>query len=249
MSPPSPETRRLLAGPHNTRLGPAIHAFNLPATPEVCVGASATCDEACYAKSFLFRLQLARHRSNHERLGGQRFAAAVATEVRRGLIRVVRIHTSGDFYAAAYVARWAAVARSCPDTSFFAYTRTWRDAAILPGLAELAQTPNVWLWFSEDRDTGRPPAVPRVRRAYLLAAGEAEADVPPDADLVFRVPLPRRPGRPQAYARPAKRANAVLICPKEQGIPRRVAPTCSSCRICFSGPRPGRRPPSPDRPG
>ena len=95
------------------------------------------------------------------------------------------------------------------------------------------------LWFSADRDSGRPPIVPRVRRAYLLADGEAEAGVPADADLVFRVPLPRRPGRPNAYARPAKRANGVLICPKEQGIDRRVEITCSSCRICFT--RRGRR--------
>ncbi len=84
----------------------------------------------------------------------------------------------------------------------------------------------------------RAPAAPRIRRAYLLAAGEAEDGVPADVDLVFRVPLPRRPGRTHAYARPAKRANGVLICPKEQGIARQVEMTCSDCRICFTGRRP-----------
>jgi len=225
---------RLLAGPHNARLGPAIHAFNLPAEPDICVGASPACAAACYAKEYLFRIQRGRHRRNHERSLDDRFPGAVIAEIRRGLIRVVRVHTSGDFYAAAYVRKWAAVARACPDTAFFAYTRSWRDAAVLGELIALARLPNVNLWFSEDRDTGRPPAVPRARRAYLLAIGEAEGDVPADADLVFRVPLPRRPGQPNAYARPAKRANGVLICPKEQVTERRVELTCSSCRICFT---------------
>ena len=117
-------------------------------------------------------------------------------EIRRGMVRVVRVHTSGDFYDAGYVRKWAEVARACPGTAFFAYTRSWRREEVLAELIGLARLPNVFLWFSEDRDTGRPPAVPRVRRAYLLADGEAEDGVPADADLVFRVPLPRRPGRP-----------------------------------------------------
>jgi hypothetical protein len=225
---------RLLAGPHNARLGPAVHAFNLPAAPDVCPGATPTCAAACYAKGFLFRLQRDRHRANLERSRDDRFAAAMAAEIRRGLVRVVRIHTSGDFDDAGYARKWAEVARACPGTAFFAYTRSWRREGLLDELIGLARLPNVFVWFSEDRDTGRSPAAPRVRRAYLLAAGEAEADVPANVDLVFRVPLPRRPGRPTAYARPAKRANGVLVCPKEQGIARRVELTCSSCRICFT---------------
>ena len=47
----------LLAGPYNARLGPEILAFNLPATPEICVGVTDTCAAACYAKSFLFQVQ------------------------------------------------------------------------------------------------------------------------------------------------------------------------------------------------
>jgi hypothetical protein len=95
------------------------------------------------------------------------------------------------------------------------------------------------LWLSEGRDTGRSPAAPRVRRTSLLVANEAETDVPAEVSLVFRVPLPRRAGRPNAYAGPAKRADGALICPKEQGIARLVEMTCSACRICFTdrGPR------------
>lgn len=138
-------------------------------------------------------------------------------------------------YDAAYARKWAEVARACPGTAFFTYTRSWRCPEILPELIALAQLPNVSLWFSSDRDSGRPPIVPHVRQAYLQVVGEADAGILADADLVFRVPLPRRPGSPNAYAYPAKRANGVLICPKEQGIERKVEMTCSSCRICFAG--------------
>jgi hypothetical protein len=234
VSHPPSDPDRLLAGPHNARLGPAIHAFNLPAEPGICIGASPACEDACYAKTFLFQLQHGRHRRNYERSLKADFPGAMIAEIRRGMVRVVRIHTSGDFYDASYVGKWAEVARASPGTALFAYTRGWRREDVLAELIGLARLPNVSLWFSEDRDTGRPPAAPRIRRAYLLAAGEAEDGVSADVDLVFRVPLPRRPGRTNAYARPAKRANGVLICPKEQGIARRVEMTCSACRICFT---------------
>jgi hypothetical protein len=138
------------------------------------------------------------------------------------------------------------VTRACPTTAFFGYTRSWGSEATLAALVEFARLPNVQLWFSEDRGTGRSPAVPGVRRAYLLGAGEPEASVPPDADLVFRVPLPRRPGSPNVYPRPAKRANGVLICPMEQDITRQVAMSCSRCRICFTGRRSLSAPPRID---
>ncbi len=227
----------LLAGPHNARLGPTIHAFNLPSTPDVCVGATPTCSAACYAKSFLFRIQSGRHRRNRERSERDDFVGSMIAEIRRGMVRVVRVHTSGDFYDPEYTRKWARIARACPGTTFFAYTRSWRQMAILPSLIDLGRLPNVSLWFSSDRDSGRPEVVPGVRQAYLMVVGESEAAVRADADLVFRVPMPRRPGRPNAYTGPAKRANGVLICPKEQGIARRVELTCSSCRICFTSPR------------
>jgi hypothetical protein len=237
---------RLLAGTHNARLGPAIHVFNIPPEPAICIGASPRCAADCYAKTFLFRLQDGRHRRNHERSRQDDFARALIAEIGRELVRIVRIHVAGDFYDAAYVAKWARVARACPGTTFFAYTRSWRREAALAALTELSRLPNVWLWFSEDRETGRSPAVPGIRRAYLLGVAEPEGSIPPDADLLFRVPLPRRPGRPNAYPRPAKRIHGVLVCPKEQGIDRTVAMTCSRCRICFTDRRTLSASPWPD---
>src|SRR4051812_14562335 len=178
VSDPPSDPGRLLAGPHNARLGPAIHAFNLPAEPGICIGASPACEATCYAKAFLFQLQHGRHRRNYERSLEASFPGAMIAEIRRGMVRVVRVHTSGDFYDGGYVSKWAEVARASPGTAFFAYTRGWRREDVLAELIGLARLPNVSLWFSEDRDTGRPPAAPRIRRAYLLSAGQAEDDVP-----------------------------------------------------------------------
>lgn len=83
------------------------------------------------------------------------------------------------------------------------------------------------------RDTGRPPSIPRVRRADLLASDDAEGPVPEDADLVFRQVRPRRPGAPRVHVRPAKRIHRVRVGPKEQGIPRKVDMTCSGSQICL----------------
>ena len=155
MSDPPSATGLLLAGPHNARLGPAMHAFNLPAEPDVCVGSTPGCEAACYAEAFLFRLQQGRHRRNLERSRSSQFPGAMISEIRRGLVRVVRVHTSGDFYDDAYARKWAEVARACPGTAFFGDSRGWRRPEILAGLAELARMPNMSLWFNTDRDSGQ----------------------------------------------------------------------------------------------
>jgi hypothetical protein len=100
MNAPRTTADGLLAGPHNARLGPAIRAFNLPARPDVCAGATPARSSACYAKGFLFRLQLARHTLNLQRSAEGHFARDMAAEIRKASIPVVRIHTSGDFYDA-----------------------------------------------------------------------------------------------------------------------------------------------------
>lgn len=38
--------------------------------------------------------------------------------------KVIRIHTSGDFFSEAYMRAWFIVARECPDLHFYAYTKS-----------------------------------------------------------------------------------------------------------------------------
>lgn len=150
------------------------------------------------------------------------FAARRAAEIRRRWAACVRIYVSGDFYSAEYVRKWVAVSKACPGTRFYTYTRSWRRADIAPALAELARCKNVRLWYSCDRDTGIPEAVPRrVRLAWMqVDAGE----LPARADLVFRV------GRLRKVV--AKRVGLALVCPVENGATGHRT-DCGRCRVCI----------------
>jgi Gene product 88 len=211
----------------NAKLGGSIWAFNLPAVV-TCPGRSAACQD-CYAlqghwtrasvkKVLAARLHLAE---------SPEFVTAVVLQIGWERIKRVRIHASGDFYSADYIAAWHAIASSCPTTRFYAYTRSWRVPELAAALAELAALPNVKLFLSADNDTGKPPRMPRTRVAWLQSApGDA---VPRLArrDVVFRTRRARRVA--------AKRIGLALVCPVENGSPAARKPTCGSCRFCWEG--------------
>jgi len=50
------------------------------------------------------------------------FVARLTAEIHRRGVHTLRIHVSGDFYDPDYALKWAAIARRCPRTTFFAYT-------------------------------------------------------------------------------------------------------------------------------
>ena len=233
--------RLLTAAGTNHKLGALIHSFSLPSI-DTCPGATSFCRSLCYAtkghflntnvKTLYARNQIESHRRD--------FAFRMAKEIRHGLIRNVRIHVSGDLYSAAYVRKWSAIIRVCPSVKFFAYTRSWRDPAILPALQVMAALPNMALWYSEDRETGRSPNTPGVRVCFLVHTIEDEALLDSSRhDLVFRDGRHRR-----IDVRPGtlKRIGGVLVCPHEQNQVRRsiaqkntIRPpiSCSDCRICI----------------
>lgn len=206
----------------NGKLGEGVHAWSIPAV-ETCPGRSGLCSRVCYARSGRFRTRTMQSRLA-ENLAAARaddFAARVVAEVRRRGVHVLRIHVSGDFYDAEYAQKWATIARRCPGTTFYAYTRSWRVPTIAPALAELAGLPNVRLWYSCDAETGPPPELPPgIRIAYLQTDGHEQ----PIGDLVFRV----RPLRGPMASRPA----LAVVCPTELSVPRRPDVTCTSCRLC-----------------
>jgi hypothetical protein len=137
-------------------------------------------------------------------------------------IRVVRIHVGGDFYSAAYARKWLEIMRRLPGVRFFLFFRCWRVPAILPVLEAMARQKTCRVWFSCDRQTGIPVSVPpRVRLAWLQTA---EDDVPPRADVVFRVRRLRR--------KPAKRVSLALVCPVENGVTGHRT-SCEQCGVCW----------------
>ncbi|SIO63323.1 hypothetical protein SAMN05444166_7312 [Singulisphaera sp. GP187] len=214
-------TRNLLTR-GNGKLGEGIHAWSLPAI-ETCPGRSDLCTRVCYARSGRFRTRAmqARLSGNLSAAQSEDFVVRIAAEVHRRGVHTLRIHVSGDFYDADYVDSWAAIARRCPRTTFYAYTRSWRIPRIAQTLDELVRLPNVRLWYSYDAETGLPTDIPSgVRVAYL----QTERDEQPTGDLVFRI----RPLR----GHPTSRLLHSVVCPTEIAAPRRPDMTCTSCRLC-----------------
>jgi hypothetical protein len=215
-----------LLTPGNLKLGKRglIWGFGLPSgRPEICVGMSDPCGEHCHARQ-IERLRpavLQSYLRNYELSRTREFEAAVVAFVRLNEIAVVRIHTGGDFYAAAYARKWLRIMRRLPRVRFYAYTRSWRHRRIRPVLEEMARQPNCRIWYSCDEGTGLPAQVPEgVRVAWLMA----RADEEPAGDLVFRVRRLRR--------RPARRIGLVLVCPVENGVTGRDT-DCGRCGVCW----------------
>jgi hypothetical protein len=206
----------------NDKIGEDIFAFNLPPVLS-CPGMSAGCS-FCYALRgrWVFDGVKAALARNWAASREATFAERMVREIRRRRVRILRLHASGDLYSVRYIQAWAQVARSCPDTVFYAYTRSWRLSGLRPHLERLAALANVRLWYSADIDTGLPEALPPgVRVAWLML--DEDEEVPPGVDLVFRVHGLRR--------QPAKQIGLTLVCPAEQGSG--AGTTCSTCGVCW----------------
>jgi hypothetical protein len=210
----------------NTKLGAAILHWGLPAGG-TCPGQSPACARECYAKRgrYLFGSVSRALRRNLAAARQPNFARRMTAELRERWPRVVRVHTAGDFFSAAYVRDWVEIARACPDVTFYGYTRSWRVPQIAPALRELAALPNVYLWYSTDRDTGRPARLPPgVRVAYMQTAPD---DLPRKAELLFRVHRLRR----TVQKRVSLPLADAVTCPVENGATPDM--TCRRCGICW----------------
>lgn len=209
--------------PGNTKLGLLVHAWSIPSgLKEICVGASAVCLMLCYAMRQHYcrdNVKEALDRNYRETLLKD-FVAVMCGWIRSVFARVVRVHASGEFYSEEYVRKWIDIAKRNSRVVFFAYTRSWRDPDIYPALKELAALPNFVLWWSCDKETGAPPRLKGVRRAYLMVDDD---DIPRyNVDLVFREKTQTR----------MKWVKDALVCPPENGVTQNV--TCSVCQLCFN---------------
>lgn len=212
--------RALLLRKDNTKLGPGIYSFSLPAVA-TCPGRTPLCESHCYARQGHYHHVNVQtfHRQCLQAARGAWFALRLAAEIKLRRVAVLRLHAAGDFYSPEYTRAILMVVRACPRTRFFLYTRSYRIPEIRRELVKLSRLPNVRVWFSADRDSGLPSSVPaNVRVAYMAVDDE---EVPQEADLVFRV---RR-------KTVAKHLNGVLVCPVENGTGQHF--TCTRCRICF----------------
>ena len=218
--------------PGNHKLGGRrIWGFALPSgTPEHCPGSSPTCRNHCYAVA-VERYRPYAHRRYLRNLRETRrpdFARRVIAFLIAHRVKVVRIHTGGDFYSPEYARTWLRIIDRSPKVVFYFYTRSWRVPAIRAVLDQMAALPNCRAWFSADRDTGLPADCPPGVRVAWLESGLDDGP-PAGVDLVFRV----RGLRQQAVT-----STSALVCPGEDGVRRTRLVTCDTCARCWR-PAPG----------
>ena len=204
--------------PGNRKLGGRrIWGFGLPSgTPDVCPGMSAVCQTHCYAVAVeRYRpTAAAAYRRNLARSRRRDFVVRLRAFLIAHAVAVVRVHTGGDFYRRGYARKWLRVMGRSPRVTFYFYTRSWRVPAIRSVIEQMADLPNCVVWYSCDRDTGVPAAVPaRVRLAWLATADD---DVRAD-DLGDRGRGGRRVRRERA--RTAGRS-ARPVAPRPPAVPR-----------------------------
>jgi len=212
----------------NKKLGSdLIWGFGLPSgRASVCAGMTATCRKHCYAvRTEQYRATAKAHYEKNLKLTKTKgFARRMRAFLIAHHVRVVRIHTVGEFHSARYARKWLRIVRKSPRVRFFAYSRAWRVPAIRVELEALAREPNCRIWFSVDRDTGIPDGVPQaVRLAWLMSGTDDVPAVP--VDLIFRVRSLRR--------RPLGVVGESPVCPAEDGFVRAVPATCDTCRTCW----------------
>jgi hypothetical protein len=215
-----PERRPLLVK-GNMHLGGDFWTFSLPARKSCKLGMTEACEDVCYALDFVFITPSAKkkHGDNWERAQDTaEFASDLYAEIRYRRVKRLRIHVAGDFFSVDYLKAWTWVASRCKTTRFLFYTRAWRDPAMREPLIEISSLPNVFAFWSEDRETG-PCDIPVGRRCFLCTNLQDELLVPPGV-LVFR----------HKTATVAKFLNGSWVCAKEQGTKTGV--TCSSCEQC-----------------
>lgn len=208
----------------NRKLGRRlIWSFSLPAgDPDTCPGASPACLAHCYARAFeRYRPAAAARYRDNLRLSRRRdFARRIRAFLVAHAVRVVRVHVGGDFYSPRYATKWLRVMERSPTVLFYFYTRSWRVPGVKAVLDAMAGLSNCVAWYSADRATGLPAAVPPgVRVAWL----QTSPDDPPPAGshLAFRVRRLRpQPSPPQSP-----------VCPAEVGSRPRV--TCERCGHCW----------------
>jgi hypothetical protein len=210
--------------PGNTKLGASeIWQWGLPAEL-TCPGASPLCLESCYAKKHRYRFASVQKRldaNNADRMTAD-WADRVIGQIAVLRIKVIRIHTSGDFDTADYIRQWERIAKERPNTRFFAFTRSWAVQELRGPLKRLAALPNFQLWLSADASMRKPPRWRGTRIAFMSTSDDDSTILQWQADMVFRT------------ARKSKRVtiDSTLVCPRERSRTL-TKPTCESCRLCF----------------
>jgi Gene product 88 len=123
-----------------------------------------------YATRFLWARQ-----SMQTEAGRAQFVAVMVAAIRRECQRMgvskFRIHDSGDFFSPAYIRCWIEICRQCAEIIFWAPTRSYRAAWMLPLLVELNALPNTSISPSGLLDDGEIPVIPGLNGGSVVLTG------------------------------------------------------------------------------
>jgi hypothetical protein len=120
-----------------------------------CPGASEWCAANCYVDNFKKRFGLEPKYLDNGTIGlTPEFVPLMVKVV--GKAPEFRQHVSGDFDSIIYIKHWIEIVKACPTTRFFAYTRSWRVAELVPYLEQLRALPNMQLFASTDHTIAEP---------------------------------------------------------------------------------------------
>ena len=112
--------------PGNSKTGTPIALFNLPRVL-TCPGATDVCQKHCYAQKSSKRFPGAEpsHQRRYKASKRSDFVEVMVADIIQSKTKFVRIHGSGDFYSAAYIAKWVDIIQKTPYVVYYAYTRSW----------------------------------------------------------------------------------------------------------------------------
>jgi len=215
-----------------------------------CPGASSICLSYCYvlktrqAMTGPLRMRAERTKLVKRLLKEKALVKALILLIRD--LGVLRIHSAGDFFDAAYTRAWREAA-SRTTTRFWTYTRSWKITAIQSELDALAALPNVAIWLSCDESSYLAcMAYYRSHRqyagiAYMQTPGEEAEEV---SHMLTAALKPANLVIFPAHSSGANLRKGVTVlnvpnCPAiiDQGIVdhKSTTPACLQCRKCLPG--------------
>lgn len=113
------------------------HKFNTCPSAGICAA-------FCYAKSGTYQFKNVK-KAHIEKLelvlnDMDGWAQMMIDEIRKPQYtgKYIRIHDSGDFFSADYILKWFHIARSCPSTTFYTYTK---EVRVFKGFEKLKMIP------------------------------------------------------------------------------------------------------------
>jgi hypothetical protein len=112
----------------NKKLPKNTLIFNIPARI-TCPGRTEFCEGKCYALKAerMYKQVLPARQSNFQASREASFIPDMIETISKARHKIsqVRIHESGDFYNQKYLESWFSIAKTIPDLTFYAYTKSF----------------------------------------------------------------------------------------------------------------------------